>query len=76
MRRRAISVRGSTYERAKAHCDAEGMTVSGFLEELIAEKLPEPYASGEYAEPPRKSTGPKPKDPDDPDDSIGGVRFF
>ena len=37
--RRAISVKGLTYQRLKKHCDAKGISVAGFVEELVAEKL-------------------------------------
>jgi hypothetical protein len=37
--RRSISVKGITYMRLKDYCDAHGKSVSGFLEEIIAEKL-------------------------------------
>lgn len=37
--RRSISVKGITYQRLKDYCDANGTSVSGYLEEIIAEKL-------------------------------------
>ncbi len=37
--RRSISVKGITYQRLKDYCDTEGKSVSGFLEEIIAQKL-------------------------------------
>jgi hypothetical protein len=37
--RRSISVKGITYQRLKDYCDAEGESVSGFLESIIAERL-------------------------------------
>ena len=37
--RRSISVKGITYQRLKDYCDATGVSVSGYLEEIIAEKL-------------------------------------
>ncbi len=37
--RRSISVKGITYQRLKDFCDATGRSVSGYLEEIIAEKL-------------------------------------
>jgi hypothetical protein len=40
--RRSVSVKGLTYQRIKKHCDREGTSVSGFLEEVLAEKLGEP----------------------------------
>jgi hypothetical protein len=37
--RRSISVKGITYQRLKDFCDATGCSVSGYLEDIIAEKL-------------------------------------
>ena len=37
--RRSISVKGITYQRLKDYCDANDKSVSGFLEEIIGEKL-------------------------------------
>ncbi len=37
--RRSISVKGITYQRLKDYCEASGISVSGYLEEIIAEKL-------------------------------------
>ena len=37
--RRSISVKGITYQRLKDYCEACGLSVSGYLEEIIAEKL-------------------------------------
>jgi hypothetical protein len=37
--RRSISVKGITYQRLKDYCLAQGCSVSGYLEEIIAEKL-------------------------------------
>jgi len=37
--RRGISVKGTTYQRLKNHCDAEGRSMSGWLEDVIAEKM-------------------------------------
>jgi hypothetical protein len=37
--RRSISVKGITYQRLKDYCEASGNSVSGYLEEIIAEKL-------------------------------------
>lgn len=39
MARKAISVKGITYKRVKAYCDAQGRSISGYLEEVLAEKL-------------------------------------
>ena len=37
--RRSISVKGLTYQRLKDYCDKNSLTVSGFLETVIGEKL-------------------------------------
>jgi hypothetical protein len=37
--RRSISVKGLTYQRLDGYCKAEGRSVSGYLEEILAEKL-------------------------------------
>lgn len=38
--RRSISVRGLTYQRIQAHCDANGgQSISGFIEDLIRDKI-------------------------------------
>lgn len=37
--RRSISLKGLTYQRLKNYCEAERKSVSGYLEEIIAEKL-------------------------------------
>jgi hypothetical protein len=40
--RRSISVKGLTYQRLKKYVDEHGGSVSGFVEDLIREKLGEP----------------------------------
>jgi hypothetical protein len=37
--RRALSVKGLTYQRVKKHCDAKGISVSGFVEEIVNARL-------------------------------------
>ena len=37
--RRSVSVKGITYQRLKDYCDATGKSVSGYLEDIVAEKL-------------------------------------
>lgn len=37
--RRSISVKGLTYQRLHDFCESTGKSVSGYLEEIIAEKL-------------------------------------
>lgn len=37
--RRSISVKGLTYQRLKNFCEAQNLSVSGFLEQIIADNL-------------------------------------
>lgn len=37
--RRSISVRGETYKRLKAFCQAEGKSMSGVIEDLVTDFL-------------------------------------
>lgn len=37
--RRSISLKGLTYQTLKDYCDANGRSVSGFLEDLIADTM-------------------------------------
>lgn len=39
--RRTISVKGITYKRLKMYCESQGVSVSGWLERKLAEKLDE-----------------------------------
>lgn len=39
--RRSISVKGLTYQRLKNYCEEQGLSVSGYLEEIIANRLDE-----------------------------------
>jgi len=39
--RRSISVKGITHVRVKDFCDATGRSMSGYLEELLEEKMTE-----------------------------------
>ena len=39
--RRSISVKGLTYQRLKNFCEAQGLSVSGYLEGIIASRLDE-----------------------------------
>ena len=42
--RRSVSLKGITYQRIKNYCHARELSVSGWLEDLVAERLD---ASGE-----------------------------
>jgi hypothetical protein len=37
--RRSISVKGITYQRLKDFCTDQNLSISGYLEDIIAEKL-------------------------------------
>jgi hypothetical protein len=37
--RRSISVKGLTYQRLKNFCEEQGLSVSGYLEQIIADNL-------------------------------------
>lgn len=39
--RRSISVKGITYQRLKNFCETQNMSVSGYLEDIIAARLDE-----------------------------------
>ncbi len=39
--RRSISVKGITYQRLKNYCENQNVSVSGYLESIIAERLDE-----------------------------------
>ncbi|MEX1368543.1 MAG: hypothetical protein AB1Z98_35770 [Nannocystaceae bacterium] len=41
--RRSISVKGITYQRLKNFCETQGMSVSGYLEDIIAARLDEAH---------------------------------
>lgn len=43
--RRSISIKGITYQRLKDYCDEHDLSCSGFIEELIAERLEENAAN-------------------------------
>lgn len=37
--RRSISVKGITYQRLKNYCEGQGLSVSGYLEDIISQRL-------------------------------------
>ena len=37
--RRAISVKGLTYQRLKTYCDVKELSISGYLEKIVNKKL-------------------------------------
>ena len=64
--RRSISVKGLTYQRLKNFCEEQGMSVSGYLEEIIAARLDEAKVPVPERVEPRAQPAPqKQRDPDD-----------
>lgn len=69
--RRSISVKGITYQRLKNFCESQGLSVSGYLEDIIANRLdeanvPVPEHVEPRPEPPSSSTAVKaPHEPDE-----------
>lgn len=55
--RKSISVKGLTYQRLKKHADSTGQSVSGYLEEIIDEKLTKLGVPPETVLRPREATG-------------------
>jgi len=60
--RRGISVKGSSYRRLKAHCDARGISMSRWLEAQIVETLGPPDA--DEIDPPPENGGKLDEDDD------------
>jgi len=84
--RRSISVKGITYKRLKAYCDAHKKSVSGYLEEIIADKLdavgppvPAPPVPPPPPEPPLPKPEPVVADPPStlqpPEPKAGAAKF-
>lgn len=68
--RRSISVKGITYQRLKNFCEAQGLSVSGYLEDIIANRLDEANEPvPERVDPRPEPTAVKPA-PHDPDEII------
>lgn len=60
--RRSLSVKGITYQRLKDYCDAQGKSVSGYVEEVLAEKLDAAHVPvPTEITPPRKKKKPDPE---------------
>jgi hypothetical protein len=69
--RRSISIKGLSYQRLKDHCDAQGKSISGYVEELLEEKLDDANVPiPTEITPPRKK-----KKPDADPDQIAGQHF-
>lgn len=64
--RRSISVKGITYQRLKNFCESQGMSVSGYLEDIIASRLDEANVPIPEKVDPRPEPAPKAqRDPDE-----------
>lgn len=69
--RRSISVKGITYQRLKNFCEAQGLSVSGYLEDIIANRLDEANVPvPERVDPRPEPPVTKPGVPHDPDEII------
>jgi hypothetical protein len=70
--RRSISVKGITYQRLKNFCEAQNLSVSGYLEDIIANRLDEANEPvPERVDPRPEPTTAKPAGaPHDPDEII------
>ncbi|MEM6295654.1 MAG: hypothetical protein AAGA54_30555 [Myxococcota bacterium] len=58
--RRSISVKGITYQRLKNYCENQNVSVSGYLESIIAERLDEQNVPVPEKVEPRPSAGKEP----------------
>ena len=69
--RRSISVKGITYQRLKNFCEAQNLSVSGYLEDIIANRLDEANVPVPERVDPRPEPSAKPAGaPHDPDEII------
>ena len=68
--RRSISVKGITYQRLKNFCEAQGLSVSGYLEDIIANRLDEANVPVPERVDPRPEPTKQPGAPHDPDEII------
>ena len=68
--RRSISVKGITYQRLKNFCEAQGLSVSGYLEDIIANRLDEANVPVPERVDPRPEPVKPPGAPHDPDEII------
>ncbi len=59
--RRSISVKGITYQRLKNYCEDQNLSVSGFLESVIAEQLDAANVPVPEKVEPRPSAGKEPQ---------------
>jgi len=60
--RRSISIKGLTYQRLQKYCEAHDKTMSGYLEEILAEKLDQLGVPEETLLRPRPIPEKKPED--------------
>lgn len=64
--RRSISVKGITYQRLKNFCEDNNVSVSGYLEQIIADKLDAQNVPVPEKVEPRPTAAPKQAEPDQP----------
>lgn len=64
--RRSISVKGITYQRLKNFCEDNNVSVSGYLEQIIADKLDAQNVPVPEKVEPRPAAAPKAAEPDQP----------
>ena len=64
--RRSISVKGITYQRLKNFCEESGVSVSGYLEQIIADKLDAQNVPVPEKVEPRPTTSPKQPEQNEP----------
>jgi len=70
--RRALSIKGLTYQWIKDYCDQEGRSVAGFVEEIVKEKM----ASLDIPEPTALLPRPKPNKSPEPEDITSAYFTF
>jgi hypothetical protein len=61
--RKAISVRGLTYQRVKNYCRKHDRSISGYVEEVINDALENVEPVPQFIEPPARKREPKKADP-------------
>lgn len=64
--RRSISVKGITYQRLKNFCEDSGVSVSGYLEQIIADQLDARNVPVPEKVEPRPETASKPTNGEEP----------
>lgn len=72
--RRSISIKGLTYQRLKDYCDKEGRSVSGVIEDIVAERLD--AAGVPVPDVLRPRSYPVKRKREKPEDAAGGIFTF